>query len=207
MRRPAPSFLARPAKGRTAPVHLLVGLAPFILYCVLGRLTETLSLWLAFAAAFALAIDAFVETQVVRALDMAQFVLFGALALFDAFVQPGTPAATLALVIELGLFAMAAGSLVLGRPFTARYTITLLSRGAPATALPPPAHRLLAAAWAVAFALMAVCDATTVFIHRYSPIWTSTAGLVALASVLTFTWRFGVYIGRHGGSAPILGNR
>lgn len=184
-------------------MSLLLGLAPLVIYSVFAPLSVSLALWLALATAFVFAVHTFVETGVLRLLDGTGVVLFGALALFDGFLEPGFSLTGLNLIVETGLLLMALWSLAIRRPFTAQYTVVPDAQGAEVDR----ANMILAAAWAAALTVMAGADAATTFIHRISPGWMAGVDLAALAGALTFTWQYGVYIGRRLGKVPFMGKR
>ena len=184
-------------------VSLLLGLAPLVIYSVFAPLSVSLALWLALATAFVFAMRTFVEAGILRLLDGTGVVLFGALALFDGFLEPGFSLAGLSLIVEASLLLMALWSLAIRRPFTAQYIIVPQASGP----VVDRANMTLAAAWAAALAVMAGADAATSFVHRISPGWFAEVGLAALAGALTFTWQYGVYIGRRLGKVPFMGKR
>ncbi len=182
----------------------MLAFLPSLIYFVMAPVSVSLALWLAFAVAFAIGIRVFVATRKLRIFDASGMALFGALALYDGFVQPGSTVADTSLVLETGLLAAALWSMSVSQPFTAQYRLfrrehdpLLLSR----------AQTLLTALWSTCFALMAAADAGTVILHRLSPLWASGLGLVLFAAMLTFTWQFGVYIDRHAGNIPLLRKR
>ncbi len=175
-----------------------------MIYFVMAPVSVSLGLWLAFAAAFAVAIRAFIATSRLRIFDGAGLALFGALALYDGFMQPGSTVADTSLILESGLLVAALWSMSVSRPFTAQYS---LFRRQHDPALVSRAQTLLTALWATCFAAMAAADAGTVVLHRLSPLWSNVIGLTLFAAMLTFTWQFGVYIDRHSGNIPLLGKR
>src|SRR3984957_13535679 len=98
---------------RAAPMAILLGFAPFIAFALLSNFDLDLALWVAFAAAFAIAIRDFAHSRLLRMLDVGSVVLFGLLSLWSGFIQPGIPIQMARLVVDGGLFAMAVMSLVL----------------------------------------------------------------------------------------------
>lgn len=182
----------------------MLAFVPSLIYFVVAPVSVSLGLWLAFSAAFAVAIRSFVHTRSFRLFDGAGLALFGLLALYDAFIQPGATVADTSLVVESGLLAAALWSMSAGTPFTAQYFL--------ARTLTDPlqlvrAHTLLTALWTTCFATMAGLDAGTVVLHRLSPLWSGGLSLMAYAATLIFTWQFAVYIDRHQGKLPVLGKR
>jgi hypothetical protein len=182
----------------------LLAFVPSLIYFLVAPVSVSLGLWLAFSTVFAIAIRSFVRTRSFRLFDAAGLALFGALALYDAFVQPGSTAPDTSLVVESGLLAAALWSMSVTQPFTAQYHL--------ARRLTDPlqltrAHTLLTALWTTCFATMAGLDAGTVVLHRLSPMWAGSLGLLAYAATLTFTWQFGLYIDKRDGKVPVLGKR
>jgi hypothetical protein len=189
--------------GRKVSVSLLLGLAPLVIYSVFAPLSVSLALWLAFATAFTFAVRTFVESGTLRLLDGTGMVLFGSLALFDGFVAPGLALATLNLIAEAGLLLMSLWSLATRRPFAAQYVVVHGASGPAAARM----NLVLTVTWAAAFAVMAGADAATSFVHRIPPGSFTVAALAALAGALTFSWQYGVYIGRRLGKVPFSGKR
>jgi hypothetical protein len=172
----------------------VLAFVPLLVYLVMAPLSVSLALWLAFAAVFAVAIRAFIATGSLRPFDAVGLVLFGGLAFYDGFIDPGGSATRTSMVIEIGFLAGAVWSMGMRLPFTAQYGL-LPERCDPV--LLDRANTLLTAVWSTCFALMAGANAWAVVLHRLSPIWASGLGLAAFAAALTFTWQFGLYIDKH----------
>jgi len=177
----------------------LLAFLPSAIYFVMAPLSVSLGLWLAFAAAFAVGLGFFGATGKIRIFDAAGLILFGVMALYDGFVQPGTPAADTSIVLEGGLLAAILWSMAARQPFTTQYR-WLKARHEPELLI--RAHTLLTSFWASVFAAMAGIDSLTVAAHILAPGWASVLGLLLFAGALTFTWQSGLYIDRAQG--PIL---
>jgi len=177
---------------------------PSAIYFVMAPLSVSLALWLAFAAAFAVGLSFFGHTGRIRVFDAAGLVLFGALALYDGFVQPGTAAADTSIVLETGLLLTILWSMAANQPFTTQYR-WLKQQADPAIQV--KVHTLLTSLWATAFAALAGIDALTVVAHILAPGWASVLGLLLFGATLTFTWQFGLYIDKARGNIPFLGRR
>ncbi len=182
----------------------MLAFLPSLIFFLIAPVSVSLAIWLAFGAVFAVAIRTFIPTGSLRVFDASGLTLFGALALYDAVLQPGSTPADISLVVEAGLFATALWSITVGQPFTAPYRL-FRRRHEPAQLA--RVHRLLASLWAVCFALMAAVDAGTAILHRLSSVWASGLGLVFFAAALTFTWQFALYIDKHPEDIPLLGKR
>lgn len=185
---------------------LLLGFVPLIVFCALAPLSISLALWLSFATAFTFGIRSFLETGVLRLLDTAGVVLFGLLALVDGFIEPGMTLSWVGMIAESGYLALALWSLAVRRPFTAQYFPLPPERAAEAP-FSERVNYVLTWVWAATLAIMAGADATITFVPRIIPGWATAVALAALAGALTFTWQFGVYIGRRLGKTPISGRR
>jgi len=172
---------------------------PSLVYFVMAPLSVSLALWLGFAAAFAVGIRAFGASRTVRVFDACGLTLFGALALYAGFVQPDFGPAEAGLVLETGLFTAILWSMAVHQPFTIQYG-WLRAPNDPVVIT--RAHTLLTAVWATCYAAMAAINALSVILHLLAPGWAGVAGLVVFAATLTFTWQFGVYIDKRGGTIP-----
>lgn len=180
----------------------LLAFAPSLIYVVVAPVSVSLGLWLAFAAAFAIATQVFFKTRNLRRFDGAGLALFGVLALYNAFIEPDSSVAETNLVVECGLLVTALWSMSAGQPFTCQYRL--------ARKLQDPleftrVHTLVTAIWTTCFAAMAGLSAAAVVMHRLSSIWADGLGLLLYAATLTFTWQVGAYIDKHEGKFPVLG--
>lgn len=173
---------------------------PSLVFFVIAPLSVSLALWLAFAAAFAVGIQAFGANRTVRVFDACGLILFGALALYSGFVDNGFSAAKAGLVLEAGFLATILWSMAAQQPFTAQYRWLKRQQEPQAVAR---AHILLTAIWATSYAVMAGISALSVVLHRLMPGWAGVLGLLVFAATLTFTWQFGVYIDKRSGTLPL----
>lgn len=162
---------------------LALGFAPFILFAILMRLSVDLALWVAFAVAFTIGIRAFLETQLLRMLDMGSVALFALLALYRGFVDPGLSAAAVRVIVDSGLLAVVMLSLALQHPFTIQYAhdVTQDDWDSPEFLR---ANYVLSTVWALALAVTTAADAAIPMTEAVA------AGLLAFAGALAFTWRY-----------------
>jgi|SRR5579859_4098229 len=171
-------------------MNLVAGFAPFILFTVLSRLSVDLALWIAFATAFVVTIRDFVESPSLRLLDAGSLTLFALLALGRGFLDPTLSLPAVRFIAALSLFLVLGLPLALKRPFSVDY-----ARLDPREAGWPPelflrVNYLVSAAWALAFAVMAVADGAVTF-DAGLPLYGSIAiSLLALAAAVTFTLRY-----------------
>lgn len=180
-------------------MSLLLGLAPFVIFFVLMRLSISLALWGAFAAAFALCIRDFLRTGVLRALDAGSIVLFGILAIYTGFIQTlSIPAVRFAVDGSLTLIVLA--SLAMRAPFTLQYAREQVPSDFWATPLFIRTNYMLTAVWGIAFAVTAAADAAATF----DPIDVSltvcvAVGLSAMAIAFLFTVRYAAMVRKQAG--------
>jgi hypothetical protein len=165
-------------------VALLIGFAPLVVFCVLARVSLNLALWIAFAMSFSLGIRSFLETGILRLLDAGGTVLFGLLALYAAFIEPGIELSWVGMVLEIGLFGIAVWSLAKRSPFTAEYAGEQIPPEQWNTLQFARANVRLTSVWAATFAAMAAGDAQTLFLHAIAPNMTAAMGLAVLAVAL-----------------------
>lgn len=167
-----------------------------MLFAFLTRLSVDLALWLAFSAAFAIGMNGFLRHGVLRVLDAGSAAIFGFLALFCGFVEPGLQVSAVRLLIDISLFAIALASLVARQPFTLQY-----ARGeVPTDVLTWPsfirANYLITLVWLAAFAVMGGADGAATFDPAVPVTGAVATGLLALAAALAFTWRYPAHVRR-----------
>jgi len=180
-------------------VALLIGFAPLVIFCILARLSLNLALWIAFATSFSLGIKSFVETGILRPLDAGSTVLFGLLALYVGFIEPGMEFSWVGMILEIGLLGIAVWSLAKRRPFTSGYAGVQILPEHWDTPRFVRANYRLTWVWAATFAAMAAADAQNLFLHTIAPNKAAGIGLAVLAAALIYTWQSGVQIGRRFG--------
>ena len=166
-------------------MNLVLGFGPFVLFALLSRLSADLALWTAFAAAFVVTIRDFIERPQLRLLDGVSLFLFGGLALWRGFFDPGLTLAALRTIVDLGLTTAIALSLALTRPFSLQYAGQ--SGWSPSAFL--RVNYVISFVWLGAFCAMAAADAAVTFGGQplYFGIGVSA---VALAVAIIFTLRY-----------------
>jgi hypothetical protein len=175
-------------------VNLVLGFVPFILFDVLMRLSIDMALWVAFAAAFTLGIRSFLDTRVLKTLDAGSTALFGVLALYKGFIQPGLSAEAVMLAVEGGLLAVMIASLVLHEPFTLQYAREQVAPEQWGSQAFLRANYVVTAVWMAALAVMTAADAAATLTPALSSTIAALVGLVALAAALTFSLRYPAYL-------------
>ena len=180
-------------------MNLVLGFVPFILFAVLMRLSVDLALWIAFAAAFTLAIRSFLDTRVLKTLDAGNITLFGLLAVYKGFVQPGLSFGSVLLAVDGGLLAVVVASIVLHEPFTLQYAREQVDPKQWSSADFLRANYVVTSVWVAALALMTGADAAATLVSAISVTAAAAAGLVALAAALTFSLRYPAYLRRRSG--------
>lgn len=182
----------------------MLAFLPSAIYFVMAPLSVSLALWLAFAAAFTVGLRHFGATRQIRLFDITGLILFAALALYEGFVQAGAPATETSIVLAGGLLLAILWSMATNRPLTIQYR-WLQKDHDPALLI--HAHTLLTALWATTFAGISGLDFLSVSAHILDPGWVNILSLVLFAVMLTFTWRFGLYIDERRGNIPLLRRR
>lgn len=175
-------------------MNLILGFAPFILFAIFTRLSVDVALWLAFAAAFVVAIRDFVEQPSLRLLDGGSLALFAGLALWRGFIQPDLSLAAVRLAADLGMFAILGSSLVRRRPFSLQYADRQTSsRQVWPARLFRRVNFTISSVWIAGFALMGIADAAVTF-HTRMPLYIAVAtDLIVLAGATFFTLRYPAY--------------
>ncbi len=171
-------------------MNLVLGFVPFILFDVLMRLSVDLGLWAAFAAAFTLGMRSFLDTRVLKTLDGGNTVLFGMLALYKGFIQPGLAYGVVLLAVDGGLLAIVIASLVLHEPFTLQYAREQVSPEQWEAPSFLRANYVVTGVWTAALAIMTIVDVAALLVPVVSTTEAAVTGLVALALALTFSLRY-----------------
>ena len=156
-------------------MNLVLGFVPFILFALLSRLSADLALWIAFAAAFVVTIRDFVERPVLRLLDGTSFLLFGLLALWRGFLDPGLALDLLRLIVDGVLAAAILLSLVTRRPFSLPYA----GREGWKEGDFLRVNYIISLIWLVAFAIMALADGLDSLLALDTGMAVSIVALVA----------------------------
>lgn len=176
--------------NRKSPFAMLLGFVPIIVFTMLSNLSQDLALWASFAAAFAVGIRDFVQERVVRLLDAGSTIIFGLVALFAGFVQPGLTIQMTRLVVDVGFFALALLSMLIFNPLTLQYAREQVPDEISCRARFVLTNYGLTALWMLAFAVMAAADALSNIDKRLPLSLDATVGLVALAAALVVTARY-----------------
>jgi hypothetical protein len=166
-------------------MNLVLGFGPFILFGLLSRLSADLALWAAFAAAFVVTIRDFIERPALRLLDGTSLLLFGALALWRGFLDPGLTLAALRMIVDLGLTVAILVSLLIRKPFSLQYA----GRGGWNEADFQRVNFVISLVWLAAFAAMALADALVTFAGQ--PLYVGIAvSVAAFALSILVTLRY-----------------
>jgi hypothetical protein len=166
-------------------MNLIFGFVPFILFAILSRLSADLALWMAFAAAFVVTIRDFVERPQLRLLDGANIFLFGPLALWRGFWDPGLSLDALRIIVDAALTAAILFSLVIRRPFSLQYA----GRAGWNAADFLRVNYVISLVWLIAFCAMAAADTLGALVTL--PLGAGIGiGVLALAVAVTFTLRY-----------------
>ena len=173
---------------------ILLGFAPFIVFAILTGLSIDLALWAALASAFVIAIRDFAHTRLLRVLDMGSVALFGLLALYTGFIQPGLSVPGVRLIVDGGLMAIALVSILIGNPFTLDYAREQVPEEFWHTPLFLRTNYIIASVWVLAFGAMTAADAAATFSARFPLTLDITASLAALALAIVFTTRYPAYV-------------
>ncbi|HEX4421942.1 MAG TPA: hypothetical protein VH165_28715 [Kofleriaceae bacterium] len=140
-------------------MNLLVGFLPFASFMLVERASSTVAaLVVAAATAALLVIRQRATGKQAKLLELGGLALFGGMAVVAAATHASWSVVGVRLVSDAGLFAIVAGSLVAGRPFTVDYA----RERVPASMWSSPTfvrtNVRLTATWAAAFAALTLAD-------------------------------------------------
>ena len=166
---------------------MLLAFSPFLAFLAGERL---LGIVPALCAGCAVAVALVVRERLrgareVRVLEAGTAVLFGALALAAAFMTGVAWSVGLVrLVVDCGLMLLVLGGVAVGRPFTLAFARAKVTSEQAATPDFLRICKLIAAAWAAAFGVLAIADLVLILEPAWPlaiPIAISAAGLFAAA--------------------------
>ncbi|PIT02318.1 hypothetical protein TSA1_17315 [Bradyrhizobium nitroreducens] len=163
-------------------------LAPYGAYSFLMLVTSaTMSVFAASAICLAtIAVDVACGRSV-KILAAGSAVVFAAIGLYLALLDPQLGTLGVKLSVDIGIFALSLGSILLRRPFTLQYALE--SVPAETAAMPGflTANYVITGAWTVAALLMAAANLVLLYVPGL-PLWTSLAvAFAARNSAIYFT--------------------
>lgn len=181
---------------RCSALAMILGFVPVIVFTLLMNISQDLAIWAAFAAAFAIAIRDFLHEKLLRFLDAGTTVLFGLLALYAGFVQPGLNVAMTRLIVDAGLLVFTLVSIVLRNPLTLEYAREQVPREQWRTRRFLLTNYGLTGFWAAAFGCMVAADALANFHKDLPPAFDAIVSLVVLMVAAGFTARYPAHLRR-----------
>ncbi|MCK1359190.1 hypothetical protein [Bradyrhizobium sp. 199] len=143
----------------------------------------------------------------VKTLAAGSAVVFAAIGFYLALLDPTLGALGVKLSVDLGIFAISLGSMLVRRPFTLQYALEAVP--AETAALPGflRANYVITGAWTAATLLMAAANVVLLYVPGL-PLWSSLAvAFAARNSAVYFTkWYPGYRQIKYGTPAPTLPN-
>jgi hypothetical protein len=163
-------------------------LAPYGAYTILMLVTSaTISVFVASAICLAtVAIDV-VRGHSVKILAMGSAIVFAAIGLYLALIDPALGMLGVKLSVDVGIFVISLGSMLARRPFTLQYAVE--SVPAETAAIPGflTANYIITGAWTGAALLMAAANIVLLYFPGL-PLWSSLAvAFAARNSAIYFT--------------------
>jgi hypothetical protein len=180
-------------------MNLLIGFSPFVIFFVLMRVSISLALWGAFAAAFVLCIRDFLRSGILRVLDAGSILLFGILAFYTGFIQTlSIPAVRFGVDGSLTLIIFI--TLIIRQPFTMQYAREQVPQDFWQTPLFVRANYMLTWVWAIAFLVTASADAAATFAPAMISLTACiAAGMAAMLVAFVFTVRYAALVRKEAG--------
>ncbi len=167
-------------------MKLLLGFAPFAVFALLDRLVGGVAPYLGAAVVAALLLALDLRARSVKLLDVGTVTLFGGLGLYKLVTGVAWTTLDAGLRIDLGLFAIVAGSLLVRRPFTLQYA---KEQTPPEVWARPAFMRInyaITAVWAASFAAIVLSDLGMMYAGEPRAIDTLVS-VAAIGSALLYT--------------------
>jgi hypothetical protein len=172
-------------------VSFLLALAPFVVFAILLRAGFLQAGLLAACAAALLASGRdLARGQPPKILEIGALILFGGIYAVTLFGGIAWTIASVRLVVDLGLLAIALVSLTIGRPFTLQIA---REQTAPEVWESPAflhANQVITVVWAAAFAVLAAADAAALFAPQIPLALDVAVTVAALAGAIVFSRRY-----------------
>lgn len=163
-------------------------LAPYSAFALLMlAASSAISVFAAAAACLAVIGIDLARGRSMKVLPAGSAIVFAAIGLYLILVDAALSAAAVRLAVDIGVFAISLGSILIGRPFTLQYAL----ESVPAETASLPGFRrinyIITAAWAVALLLMMAASIALIYVPGL-PIWSSVAmAFAARNSAVLFT--------------------
>jgi hypothetical protein len=163
-------------------------LAPFGAFTFLMLLTSTAASVFAAAATCLLAVAVDVaRSRSVKMLPAGSAIMFAGIGFYVTLVDPALNATAVRLAVDIGVFTISLGSMLIGRPFTLQYAL----ESVPAETAAMPgfvyANYVITAAWTAATLLMMAANIALIYVPGL-PIWSGLAvAFAARYSAICFT--------------------
>jgi hypothetical protein len=172
-------------------MHLLLAFAPFVAFFAAMRLVSPLAgLCAASLVSLWMCLRMWRRRESVKVLEIGTLMLFVLLLAYTVVARPVWTVATVRLAVDGGLFAIAAISLLIGKPFTLQYA---------REQVPPElwnnprfiaVNRHLTLAWTAAFLVMVLADVAAEYVPAI-PLWVDIAATVAaMVGAVLFTVKY-----------------
>jgi hypothetical protein len=186
---------------KCSSLAMILGFVPVIVFTLTMNISQDLAIWAAFAAAFAIAIRDFLHEKVLRFLDAGSTALFGLLALYAGFLQPGLTVEMTRLIVDAGFLALALLSIAFRNPLTLEYAREQAPRELWRTRRFLLTNYGLTAFWALAFGGMAAADVLVNFHKNLPPAFEAATSLAILLLATIVTARYPAHLRRRDGEA------
>ncbi|MGH6981957.1 MAG: hypothetical protein ACREFC_12195 [Stellaceae bacterium] len=168
----------------------LLGLAPFILFFVLMRLSTPM-----IALAGATLVSAILIARIalrggsIKILEIGSLVLFGLLTLYTVAARPDWSIAGVRLAVDGGMTLIVLASLIVRRPFTLQYAKEQVPEQFWNNPIFLRTNDLITSVWFLAFLVSAACDAASL----WAPAVPVVAEIVASVGAFLFAVWFSVW--------------
>lgn len=167
---------------------LFLILAPYGAFTSLMLLTSATPSLIAAATVCAgtVALDTW-RGRSVKILATGSAILFAAIAAYLNVIDPGVSDKAVKLAVDIGIFAISLGSILLRYPFTTQYALESVPAEIAAMSGFMRANYIITSAWTAAFLLMMLANAAILYVPGL-PIWLGLAvALAARNSAVFFT--------------------
>ncbi len=129
----------------------------------------------------------------VKMLPAGSAIVFAAIGLYAILIDPALDASAVKLAVDIGVFTIALGSILIGRPFTLQYALESVPAETASLTGFMHVNYIITAAWAAAMLLMMVGNIVLIYVPGL-PIWSSVAvAFAARNSAIFFTKWYPAY--------------